>query len=133
MHNGEMATLMQVIDFYSRGGNFFVANAATFDPDVAPLFGLNPLFTPGGAATAEANQKKLIDFLLALTDDRVRWEKAPFDHPELFVPDGAKLKSCGTAGQACDAMLRIPPVGADGLAAEGLPAAGTFLNLDPKQ
>jgi hypothetical protein len=26
---------------------------------------------------------------LSLTDDRVRWQRAPFDHPQLFVPDGA--------------------------------------------
>ena len=25
---------------------------------------------------------------VALTDERVRWERAPFDHPQLFVPDG---------------------------------------------
>ncbi len=130
MHNGGEATLMQVMDFYSRGGNFFQTNISTFDPDVAPIFGLNSMFTT--ASIAEANQKKVIDFLLALTDDRVRWEKAPFDHPELFVPNGEKLQSCGVPGQGCDTLLRIPPVGTGGLAAEGLPSIGTFLNLDPK-
>jgi cytochrome c peroxidase len=126
MHNGGESTLMQVMDFYGRGGNFFAVNAATFDPDVQPLFGLNSLLS---GSVAEANQRKVIDFLLALTDDRVRWEKAPFDHPELFVPDGTK-KICGNP--SCDNLLRIPPVGVDGLSAEGLPAIGTFLGLDPK-
>ncbi len=124
MHNGGEATLMQVLDFYTRGGNFFQTNISTFDPDVSPIFGLNPIFTT--PSIAELNQKKVIDFLLALTDDRVRWEKAPFDHPELFIPNGI-----GRTGK--DDMLQLPPVGANGLAAEGRPPIGTFLNLDPKQ
>jgi cytochrome c peroxidase len=124
MHNGGEATLMQVMDFYTRGGNFFQTNIATFDPDIAPIFGLNPMFTT--ASIAEANQKKVIDFLLALTDDRVRWEKAPFDHPELFIPNGLTK-------QGKDEMLQLPAVGVLGLAAEGRPPLGTFLNLDPKQ
>jgi cytochrome c peroxidase len=120
MHNGGAATLMQVVDFYTRGGNFFQTNISTFDPDVEPIFGLNGIFTT--PSIAEANQKKVIDFLLALTDDRVRFERAPFDHPELFVPNGV-----GKTGK--EDLLQIPAVGAAGLA---MPI-GTFLNLDPKQ
>ncbi|HSD61376.1 MAG TPA: cytochrome c peroxidase [Burkholderiales bacterium] len=132
MHNGGDATLMQVIDFYSRGGNFQAANTSTFDPDVQVLCGLNPNPDPVfcGAvdpAVAEANQNKLVDFLLALTDDRVRWEKAPFDHPALAVPNGATVRR----SSATDNMLNLPAVGADGLAAELLPPIGPFLNLDP--
>jgi len=132
MHNGGEATLMNVIDFYSRGGNFAVANTVTFDPDVQMLCGLNPnpdpLFcNPIDRATAEANQNKLVDFLLALTDERVRWEKAPFDHPALAIPNGATIKK----GSATDTMLNLPAVGADGRAAELLPSLGTFLKLDP--
>ncbi|HSB79013.1 MAG TPA: cytochrome c peroxidase [Candidatus Methylomirabilis sp.] len=137
MHNGGEATLMQVMDFYGRGGNFFETNLATVDADIQPLFGLNPnpilnpggLSNPGSGPVAEANQKKVIDFMLALTDERVRWEKAPFDHPALAVPNGATVKRNG----ATDTMLNLPAVGADGLAAEGLPAIGTFLNLNPHQ
>jgi hypothetical protein len=133
MHNGGEATLMNVMDFYSRGGNFAERNSATFDPDIQPLFGLNPNpnFTPGGAAVAEANQRKVIDFLKSLTDERVRLEKAPFDHPQLFIPNGGNTVPCGTAGQICDDFLSLPAVGADGLSAVGQPPIGTFLGLPP--
>jgi len=131
MHNGGEATLMNVMDFYGRGGNFAERNISTFDPDIQPLFGLNPSLTPGGAAEAEANQRKVIDFLMALTDERVRWEKAPFDHPQLFIPNGGTLLPCGTAGQICDSFVAFPAVGAAGLAAQGLPSIGTFLGLPP--
>jgi cytochrome c peroxidase len=30
----------------------------------------------------------LVAFMKALTDERVRWEKAPFDHPSLTIPNG---------------------------------------------
>ncbi len=129
MHTGGEATLMQVIDFYTRGGDFHQQNLATLDPDIGFIFGL---------ANNDAAQNQVIDFLMALTDDRVRWEMAPFDHPELFVPNGApgdtrKVRSCGVPGEACDDMLRIPAIGAGGLAAEKRPAIGTFLGLDPHQ
>ena len=29
---------------------------------------------------------RLVKFLLALTDPRVKYERAPFDQPEIFVP-----------------------------------------------
>jgi cytochrome c peroxidase len=138
MHNGGEATLMQVVDFYSRGGNFSQTNISTFDPDIEVLCGLNPhpdpaFCNPIDPAVAEDNQGKVVDFLLSLTDERVRWESAPFDHPELFVPDGASLKACGIKENACDDWMRLPPVGAGGRAAESLPPLGTFLGLDPHQ
>jgi cytochrome c peroxidase len=131
MHNGGEATLMQVMDFYVRGGDFMQTNLSTFDADITVLCGLNPnpdpfFCPPIDPAIAEANQNKVVDFLLSLTDERVRFEKAPFDHPELFIPNGATVKS----GKATDIMLRIPPVGANGRAADGLPPLGTFLNLE---
>ncbi len=131
MHNGGEATLMNVMDFYGRGGNFAERNISTFDPDIQPLFGLNPSLTPGGAAAAEANQRKVIDFLKSLTDERVRWEKAPFDHPQLFIPNGGNTVPCGIAGQICDDFLELPAVGAAGLGALGLQPIGTFLGLAP--
>ena len=41
----------------------------------------------GLSATEKA---ALVAFLKSLTDDRVRYEKAPFDHPSLKVPHGAQ-------------------------------------------
>jgi hypothetical protein len=58
--------------------------------------------------------------MLALTDERVRWQKAPFDHPQLFVPNG-------DVAPGVDNMIEIPAVGAAGAA---LPRQ-RFLNLNP--
>jgi hypothetical protein len=72
-HNGGQSTLEQVIEFYSRGGDF-------------PGGGLGP-----GIANRnlnEADRAAIVAFLKALSDDRVRYERAPFDHPELCVPAG---------------------------------------------
>jgi len=77
MHNGSMATLKEVVEFYARGGNFH--HDAKQTVLVFPLFELQE---------SEQNRKDLVAFLKSLTDDRVRFEKAPFDHPEIKVPHG---------------------------------------------
>lgn len=126
-HNGGQATLRQVVDFYTRGGDFHEQNLATLDPDIQLLFGL---------VGNDAAKNQLVDFLLALTDERVRFEKAPFDHPELILADGAvgdtlKVKTCGTPGVACDVQVKLPAVGAGGLPTKQ--PIRTFLGLDPHQ
>jgi hypothetical protein len=68
-----MKSLEEVIDFYNRGGN--VDNADHF----ATL-----VFQQSFTADEKAD---LVAFLNSLTDERVRWERAPFDHPELLIPD----------------------------------------------
>jgi hypothetical protein len=65
-------------------------------------------------------QKSLVAFLLALTDDRVRLQQAPFDHPQLFVPNGDN--PIGT-----DNTIEIPAVGAAG----SLTPIQRFLGLNP--
>jgi cytochrome c peroxidase len=124
-HNGGQATLMQVVDFYTRGSDFHEHNIANLDSDIDRIDGMN-----------EAGKQHIVDFLLALTDDRVRWEKGPFDHPELFVPNGSSGDSlsvnCGTAS-TCTDFIRLPPVGTAGRSAEGLAPLGTFLGLDPHE
>jgi cytochrome c peroxidase len=124
-HNGGQATLMQVVDFYTRGGDFHEHNIDNLDPDVDLIDGMN-----------EVAKQHIVDFLLSLTDDRVRWEKGPFDHPELFVPNGspgdsASVQCPGSSTSTCNELFRLAPVGASGRAAEGLPPLGTFLDLDP--
>lgn len=91
-------------------------------------------------ATPEDAKEALVKFLLALTDPRVRYERAPFDHPELFVPiDGAAPENTRgrprlerlsgvpcprtTTGDIC--FQQIPAVGAGGNPT-ALPA---FLNI----
>jgi len=115
MHNGGLATLEQVIEFYARGGNFGGLGVL----DGGALF-------PGGPTTdnlinaADSAQKRadLVAFLKALTDERVRYEKAPFDHPSLRVPNGHKGDENSVTdrgnGTAKDKMTKIPAVGRNG-------------------
>jgi hypothetical protein len=125
-HNGGAATLEEVVDFYVRGGNFPHVNIVDLDPDIAEIIFLQ------GAAERNA---ELVAFLKALTDERVRQEMAPFDHPQLFVPNGHPgdnvTLSCVNAGNACDSMLPIPAVGAAGRFAAGLPPLQPFLGANP--
>ena len=91
MHNGGMATLEQVVQFYARGSDFGLQNVQDLAPAIIPL----PL-TP-------ADIDALVAFLRALTDERVRYQRAPFDHPQLFVPSGdqmVELSAVGAAGAA---------------------------------
>jgi cytochrome c peroxidase len=104
-HNGGKSTLAQVINFYDDGGDF---SNPTKAPAIVPLM----------LGQDQINQ--LVAFVVALTDDRVRWQRAPFDHPQLIVPNGDNPP--GT-----DSPLVIPAVGAGGAAAP-LPR---FLNLNP--
>ncbi|WP_375473474.1 cytochrome-c peroxidase [uncultured Nostoc sp.] len=96
-HNGGQATLEQLIDFYNRGGDF----------GVLPPLNLSP-----------EEKQQLVAFLKGLTDDRVRYNKAPFDHPQLFIPNGHVGNSNyvvndGT-GKATDDTVEIPAVGRNG-------------------
>jgi cytochrome c peroxidase len=97
-HNGDSVTLMQTIDFYTRGGNFPKDNRQTLSPFIGEI----PLLRGN-----EPDQNALVAFLLALTDERVRYEKAPFDHPQIFVPDGHNAN-------LSDNLVEIPAVGAGG-------------------
>lgn len=111
-HNGGKLTLRQVIDFYSRGGDFPATNAEHRDPEIIDLHvNLDARFT-------DADKDALVDFMLALTDERAKFKRAPFDCPEIFVPvDGtAPDNTGGRAGLLADArFLRIPENGAEGL------------------
>ena len=114
MHNGSMATLMQVVDFYARGGNFPVENAADLSANIAPIPELQ-------GPENEANRRALVDFMLALTDERVRREQAPFDHPQLFVADGHEAGIFGNPKRTrvlVDSLREIPAVGTTGRTAD---------------
>ncbi|WP_228536204.1 cytochrome-c peroxidase [Noviherbaspirillum malthae] len=107
-HNGGKATLMQVVDFYNRGGDFRNENAADLAPDMQPL------------GLTEDEKRNLVSFLLALTDDRVRFERPPFDRPSICIPDGHEgdhrsvAAAPDKAGQAKDVMRCLPAVGSSG-------------------
>jgi cytochrome c peroxidase len=76
-HNGGALTLEQVVEFYTRGGNF------PNNPELAGA--MQPI---GALRASPLKQAELVAFLKALTDERVRNQTAPFDHPELRVPNG---------------------------------------------
>src|ERR671930_64770 len=95
-HNGGKLTLRQVVDFYARGGNYPITNATHRD------FNIINLNIEVQSNLSEAEKVALVDFLLELTDDRVRFEKGPFDRPQFILPlDGTAPEN--TAGR--DAML----------------------------
>ena len=64
------------------------------------------------------NKADLVAFLKSLTDDRVRYDKAPFDHPQLFIPNGhpgnQKSVTNNGKGRATDKLLEIRAVGRNG-------------------
>ena len=105
MHNGAFKSLEEVIDFYDRGGN--VANQQHFATGV---------FVHG---LTEQSKADLIAFLKGLTDERVRWERAPFDHPSLTVPHG-HLNAPRAEGdiRAREEWLQVPAVGKGGRSAD---------------
>jgi hypothetical protein len=108
-HNGAVLTLRDVVELYSRGGN------------VAPIQALDgTIIEPLGMPSLTADEiNAIVAFLEALTDERVLYQRAPFDHPQLFVPNGHPGDSNSTIdadgdGLADDLMIEIPAVGAAG-------------------
>ena len=107
-HNGGSATLLEVVQFYNRGGNFCRSNRDDLDPDIR------------GLGLSSDEEVQLVKFLMALTDPRVVSRAAPFDAPEIRVPDGHPGNEIGVTdwgnGQATDVspLLEIPAVGANG-------------------
>ncbi|MCL6750544.1 cytochrome C peroxidase [Nostoc sp. CCCryo 231-06] len=105
-HNGGKLTLKEVVEFYNRGGDFHEENIKNLDADIENL------------NLSDQDKDDLVAFMKALTDERVRYEKAPFDHPQLFIPNGhpgneAFVTNDGT-GKATDALIEIPSVGRNG-------------------
>lgn len=117
-HNGGKGTLMQVVDFYNRGSDFGRKNVENFDFSIQPL------------GLGETDKRALVSFLLALSDDRVRMSRAPFDHPSLCVTNGhpaAVFDRIKPPATATDLMQCLPAVGAAG---SDKPLK-RFLDLDP--
>ncbi len=105
MHSGGMKALEEVIDFYDRGGN--ASNIHHFATGV---------FIHGFTLQQKAD---LVAFLQGLTDERVRWERAPFDHPSLAVSHGHGEGTSARGPQyAVDDFIQVPAVGKSGRGAD---------------
>lgn len=108
-HNGDVHTLREAVELYSRGGN--VAPITTLDGTI-----VEPLGVP---SLSSDEVDAIVAFLRTLTDERVVDQRAPFDHPQIFVPNGHPGDSTSTVdadgdGLADDLMVEIPAVGAEG-------------------
>lgn len=116
-HNGSRSTLEQVVEFYNRGGDRrgtssnntsgWGSNGSNLDADIQPL---------GLSASEKAD---LVAFLKRpLLDNRVACDQAPFDHPQLTIPNGhvgnnLSVVDDGT-GRAVNEFFTIPAIGASG-------------------
>ena len=107
-HNGDTHSLREAVLFYSRGGNV----APITQRDGTPI-------EPLGVANMNPDEADaVVAWLETLTDERVRIAAAPFDHPQLFVPNGhvgnQHQVERGKDGFAKDDLLEIPMTGAAG-------------------
>jgi cytochrome c peroxidase len=107
-HNGSQATLEQVLDFYGRNADF--PNGGNLGPGI------------GNIRLGQGDRTAIVSFLKALSDDRVRFQRAPFDHPSVCVPNGHAELSPGrletdpsqSGSVALDKWALVPEVGRDG-------------------
>ncbi len=139
-HNGGTLNLSDALDFYLRGADFNPVDE--WNAQRSTSYKVFPLVTlagknfditadgrtafPGCQAAAPLNDTpitstekvQLLAFLLGLTDERVRNRKAPFDHPELFVPHGHPGNTTSVTsdgfGYATENLVRIPETGRNG-------------------
>jgi len=106
MHNGGMASLSQVLAFYTNDGNQPVYSNSTH----IKLTEVNV-----------GNPADITNFLMSLTDNRVKYQQAPFDHPQITIVNGqvgnsVQAQSGNPLGSnlAQDQYLVLPAVGAGG-------------------
>jgi cytochrome c peroxidase len=107
-HDGGQATLDQVLRFYSRNGDF--PGGGNLGPGI------------GNIRLGNNDRNAIVAFLKALTDDRVKYQRAPFDHPSICVPDGHletapgqfELDTTQTGSVAADRWALVPAVGQEG-------------------
>lgn len=98
-HNGKYLSLEDVVAFYARGGDFPLNE--DLDPEMKPL---------GQLLGKPERQAKIAAWMRTLTDERVRYRSAPFDGPELPIPNGHKMEN----GQIVDDIVIMEATGKDG-------------------
>lgn len=109
-HTGGAATLEQVLEFYARNGD--IPDGGNLGPGI------------GNIQLGQQDRAQLLEFLKALSDDRVRFERAPFDHPALCVAVGydevtpgvltPETSPDGSRASAADRWALVPAVGRQG-------------------
>ena len=120
-HNGGEATLRGVVEFYNRGGNrrgpkrrrhdrHRPARAKHADRAEPGGSNLDPDIQPLGLTAKEMDA--LVEFLKALTDQRVACHAAPFDHPELVMPTAMSRTrpAAGPRTRSCACCLWVAAV-----------------------
>lgn len=105
-----------------------------FFPDSTHPVTPEPSF-PSRAAALEDARNAIVKFLIALTDPRVKFERAPFDRPEIFVPiDGTAPENTGGRTQLlADSVVFNTPVPPPGNTArfKRVPEVGSAGNAQP--
>lgn len=98
-HNGGQLDLPAVIEFYNHGGDSHEGMVTLDGTFIEPMTFIN--------FSAEERQA-LEAFLVSLTDERARFQQAPFDHPQLFIPNGPGAPRAIMPG---DQLMEVPAVG----------------------
>jgi len=135
-HNGGQSNLRDLVHFYKRGGDrrdipgfdnfdttwfgptpFGVTNASNLHPDIGDRFNADDNTVNSALDLSDAELENIVQFLLALTDERVACHSGVFDHPELPLSVGQLEKPIKGTQIAQDIMVTLPAVGRRGLGA----------------
>ena len=112
-HNGSASSIEEAVNFYDRGGDFNLA----FNPDGCKNNNKNCIigqvdFDAEIAARqfTQAEKDALVILMRdGMTDSRVAFEQAPFDHPQLCLPNGSgslvDLPATGQGGHPGSSIL----------------------------
>jgi hypothetical protein len=119
------------MEFYRRNGDFSDMNIAHLDGPMASVD-----LRPPDITGRDTDVDRLVRFMLTLTDERVRDDMAPFDHPQLILPNGhpgdqnavTQFNIVNGVSVAADTTLELPAVGANGRKTQGLASWLGFLN-----
>jgi cytochrome c peroxidase len=106
-HHGGELTLKQTVEFYARHGDFADVNEPNIDVGLAMVQNIG-----------DADADLMVKFLISLTDERVRLEMAPFDHPQITLPNGhiagTSVHQALGNGYMQENYMTLPAVGAAG-------------------
>ena len=135
-HNGGQSNLRDVVRFYKRGGDrrdipgfdrwdstwfgptpFGVYNPSNLHPDIGDKFNADDPTTNAALDLSDAEMDDVVQFLLALSDERVACHAGIFDHPELALPMGHTSVARRGTRIAEDTVGVLPAVGKRGLGA----------------